>query len=442
MSARFPDGFTWGAATSAYQIEGAWDEDGKGESIWDRFCREPGKIAGGDRGDRACDHYHRSREDVALMRQIGLGAYRFSVSWPRVQPLGRGAVAAAGLDFYSRLVDTLLEAGVEPWPTLFHWDLPQALQDGGGFADRATVDRFADYAGLVAERLGDRVRNWTVFNEPQIFALLGHLRGEHAPGLADPFVYARVAHHVNLAQGRALAAIRAARVDANIGTALQIPPIHPATASDADRDAALRFDGLMNRWYLDPLLRGRYPEDTLAKLELLGVPIEPGDLEVCHAGFDFIGVNYYFRVFVRHDPQVPLFELSPTGHPPAGAERTAMGWEVYPAGLGEVLARLRTEYDNPVVVVTESGCAVDEPLHDARRIGYLRRHLSALHRAIEQGSRVTGYFVWSLLDNFEWAFGYDKRFGLVHVDYDTLARTPKDSAAWYARVIADNGPGP
>lgn len=437
MTLAFPEGFVWGAATSAYQIEGAWNEDGKGESIWDRFCRQPGKIAGGETGDRACDHYHRHAEDVAAMQAMGLGAYRFSISWPRVQPLGRGAVAPAGLDFYSRLVDELLEAGVEPWPTLFHWDLPQALEDEGGFRERATVDRFADYAALVANKLGDRVRRFIVFNEPQVFAIIGHLRGEHAPGLMDPFAYARVAHHVNLAQGRAVAAIRQSVRDTCIGTALQLPPVHPATDSDADRAAAARFDGLMNRWYLDPLLRGRYPEDTLAKLEMLGVPVEAGDLAACHAGFDWIGVNYYFRVLIRHDPDVPLFELSPVD-PPRDAEQTAMGWEVYPAGLGEVLARLRTDYGNPRVFVTESGCALDTGTHDPRRVDYLRRHLAVVHGAIHDGSDVGGYFVWSLLDNFEWAHGTRKRFGLLQVDYDTLARTPRDSAAWYARVMAAN----
>jgi len=441
---RFPAGFTWGAATAAYQIEGAWAEDGKGESIWDRFCHGGGQVVGGDSGDRACDHYHRWGEDIALLRELGVGAYRFSVAWTRVMPDGTGAVNQRGLDFYRRLCDALLEAGITPWLTLYHWDLPQALQERGGWARRDIADWFADYAAVVARALGDRVRHWIPLNEPQVFAMLGHLVGHHAPGIINPLGFGAVAHHANLAHGRAVAALRAeAGPGARVGTAMQTPPIHPSTSSPEDAAAARRFDGLMNRWYLDAVLLGRYPEDTLELLGPLGATaaIKPGDLEVIAAPLDFVGVNHYTRVFVRHEPAVPLVALLPDeARRVPGAQYTDMGWEVYPAGLGEVLGRLRDDYGNPEVVITENGCAspdrvVGGEVPDAARIAYLEAYLGEAAAALAAGSRLTGYFQWSLLDNFEWAFGYGKRFGLVHVDYETLRRTPKASARWYAALV-------
>ena len=442
MGLVFPDRFTWGVATAAYQIEGAWTEDGKGESIWDRFCHGGGQVDGGDSGDRACDHYHRWREDVALLGELGARAYRFSTAWTRVLPDGTGALNRRGLDFYQRLVDALLEAGVEPWLTLYHWDLPQALQERGGWAERAVADWFADYAGVMARALGDRVKHWIPLNEPQVFCMLGHLVGHHAPGRIDPLRYGAIAHHANLAHGRAVRVLRGEVAGARIGTALQTPPIHPVSASAEDAAAARRFDGVMNRWFLDPVLRGEYPADVMALLEPLGAAaaVQPGDLEVIASRIDFVGLNHYTRVFVRHEPMVPLLAVRPDDSVRVpGARYTDMGWEVYPAGLGELLARMRDEYGNPEVVITENGCAardalVDGRVRDAERIEYLDAYLRVAHAALGAGSRLTGYFLWSLLDNFEWAFGYRKRFGIVHVDYETLRRTPKDSARWYAAL--------
>ncbi|HVU01373.1 MAG TPA: GH1 family beta-glucosidase [Polyangiaceae bacterium] len=443
MSARgFPDDFVWGAASSAYQIEGAPAADGKGESIWDGFVRLPGKIRDGSSGEVACDHYRRFGEDVRLMKELGLRGYRFSVSWPRVLPDGTGAINARGLDFYSRLVDALLEANVEPWLTLYHWDLPIALQERGGWASRDVAGWFSDYASLVARTLGDRVRRFITLNEPQIFCVFGHLTGEHAPGLVDVPAYFAASHHVHLAHGLAVRAVRAAAPSARIGIAEQIFACHPATDSEADRAAARRVDGVFNRWYLDPLLRGSYPEDVLSLFSFLPSPVRDGDLDVVGAPLDFVGINNYTRQLVRHDPNVPLFEVSVDGRRP-GAEYTEMGWEVCPEAFGEVLACLRTEYGNPTVVVTENGAAMPETIdgdgvHDPRRIDYLRRYLEELGRQIAAGSSVAGYFVWSLTDNFEWAHGLEKRFGLVRVDYDTQKRTPKDAAAWYAAWIAEH----
>lgn len=441
---QFPKGFAWGAATASYQIEGAWDEDGKGESIWDRFAHTQDRIRDATSGDVACDHYHRYADDVRLMGELGLHAYRFSISWPRILPEGTGRVETRGLDFYSRLVDALLEAGIQPFATLYHWDLPQALEDRGGWAERFIAEVFAEYAEVVGRHLGDRVRHFIPLNEPQIFNVLGYLRGEFAPGHTDILRYFRASHHINLAHGRAVQALRSSARDCAIGTALQIPPVHPASESEADAVAARRFDGFFNRWYLDPILRGSYPADVLQLIEPIGVPIEEGDLSVCHQPLDFVGFNNYFRMFAKHDPGVPLLETSVLSDTEVGArETTAMGWEVYPAGIGEVLDRLRTEYGNPPVYVTENGCAQDDSLEagvvaDTARIDFLRRYLAVCHRALAAGSDLRGYFLWSLLDNFEWAHGLSKRFGLVHVDYETLARTPKASAAWYRDVIRNN----
>lgn len=438
----FPEHFVWGAASSAYQIEGAAHEDGKGESIWDRFVRVPGKIHDGSTGDVACDHYRRFPEDVRSMKELGLGAYRFSTSWPRILPNGTGQPNAPGIDFYSRLVDALLEAGVSPWLTLYHWDLPAALFDRGGWANRDSAEWFAEYAGVVSRALGDRVRHFMTFNEPQVFSVFGYLTGEHAPGLVDLPGFVATAHHVHLAHGKGVRAIRAEARGAEVGIVEQLFPCHPDSDGEADRAAAKRLDGLFNRWFLDPVLLGRYPSDVEAVFSFLPSPVEPNDFDVICEPIDFVGLNNYSRQVVRHDPGVPLFEFKTVGRR-EGAEYTDMGWEVSPSAFGEVLARLRTEYGNPRVVVTENGAAMPETrvgdeVRDPRRIAYLDAYLKELHRQLAAGSNVTGYFVWSFTDNFEWAHGYAKRFGLLHVDYESQKRTPKTSAKWYSRVIREN----
>ena len=442
----FPEGFVWGAASAAYQVEGAAAEHGRGESIWDRFSHTEGKIADGSTGDVACDHYHRYPEDVALMKRLGLGAYRFSVSWPRILPDGTGAVNQKGLDFYSRLVDELLGAGVDPWVTLYHWDLPTAHSDRGGWTNRDVANWFADYAAVVARTLGDRVTHFMTLNEPQVFTIFGYLTGIHAPGLIDLPGYVLASHHTNLAHGRAVQALRAASPrPVKAGIVEQLFPICPMSDSDADRAAASRVDGLFNRWFLDPVLKGSYPEDMLAILSFLPSPVQPGDLDVIREPIDFLGVNHYTRQFAKHDPLLPLFEFQvDLDRREPGSEYTELGWEVHPPSFGAVLARLRTEYGNPFIVITENGAAMPETVEagavrDPARQRYIESYLRELHAQLAQGSRVGGYFVWSLTDNFEWTLGYGKHFGLIRVDYETQARTVKDSALWYAGVIRKNG---
>jgi beta-glucosidase len=360
-------------------------------------------------------------------------------------PNGIGQPNQRGIDFYSRLVDALLEAGIAPWVTLFHWDLPAPLYDQGGFASRDSASWFADYASVVCRAIGDRVEHWMTLNEPQIFSILGYLTAEHAPGLVDFPAYVSVAHHVHLAHGRAVQALRSASSKAKVGIVEQFFPVHPLTDTDADRDAAHRVDGLFNRWYLDAVLKGRYPDDVLAMFSMLDSPLKPGDFEVVTEPLDFIGLNHYTRQFARHDSNVPLFEFSvDQEHRVAGAGYTDMGWEVCPPAFGEVLTRLRTEYDNPLVYVTENGAAMPDVVengrvHDPRRQAYFEAYLRELQAQMDLGSNVGGYFVWSFTDNFEWAHGYDKRFGLVHVDYATQRRTVKDSARWYSSVIRNSG---
>ena len=440
----FPKDFLWGAATASYQIEGAWNEDGKGESIWDRFVRQPGAIKNSDTGEEACDHFHRFQEDVGLMRSLGLKAYRFSVSWPRVLPQGFGQVNSQGLDFYSRLVDSLLAANITPLLTLYHWDLPQALQDQAGWANREIAKWFGDYAAVVARRLGDRVKLWTTMNEPGIFSTLGYLLGQHAPGIKDPLQYFAASHHINLAHGRGVMAIRAEAKAAKIGTVLQLPPIQPSTNSEQDQKAARMIDGLMNRWYAEPVLIGSYPQDLLDLLKTL-MPIQEGDLKQIHQPLDFAGLNVYTRVFARHDPSVPLLEATVDWKPQVpGAEYTAMGWEVYPQAISAALLRFKNEWGAPVVYITENGAAYDDQVkngevRDLSRIDYFQKYLAEVRRAMDQGVKVKGYFVWTLLDNFEWAEGFSKRFGLVHVDYASQTRTLKQSAHWYRQLIASGG---
>ncbi len=452
MTARlFPDGFLWGVATSAYQIEGATRAHGRGESIWDRYASVPGNIADGSDGSVACDHYHRWREDLALMSRLGVKSYRFSVAWARAMPHGRGAVNQAGLDFYDALVDGLLEAGIRPFATLDHWDLPQRLQDTGGWPARGTADAFVAFAEAVSMRLGDRVKDWTTHNEPWCIATLGHELGMHAPGLRDPAAALRASHHLLLSHGWAVPVLRRNSPGARVGIVVNLAPAYPASGSDADREATRRFDGAFNRWHLDPVFRGRYPQDAVEDRERDGILpggempwVEAADLAAIAAPLDYLGINYYSRAVLRSD-RVPEAENAPRTVFEDPAElRTEMGWEVQPQGLEDLLLRIHREYGPPALHVTECGAAFDDRpgpggrIADFRRIDFLRDHLLAAHRAIAAGVPLAGFFVWTLLDNFEWQHGYTKRFGIVWTDRETLDRTPKDSALWYRDVIAAN----
>jgi beta-glucosidase len=439
LAARFPKEFGWGFAASAYQIEGAATEDGRGRSIWDTFSRIPGAIADGQTGDVACDHYHRYRDDVELMAGLGAKTYRFSVSWSRVQPEGTGAVNERGLGFYDRLVDTVLDAGITPLVNLFHWDLPQGLQDRGGFADPGIVAAFADYAGLVAKRLGDRVSDWMTCNEPAVFAFLGHADGIHAPGLQDWPTALRVADNELRAHAAAVAAIRSRVSPARIGIAFDMNQVVPATDSDLDRRAAAQWSAARDAWFLDPLFGRGYPKLGLeahgAAGHLRGVELaDPpaGDL-------DYLGLNYYRRDAVSARSE-RAFDWTMEAR--SDTEQTQMGWEVAPDGLRDVLLALHREYAPREIVITENGAAYpdsvdpDGRIRDANRTQYLARHIAAAAEAIEAGVPVTGYHAWSVLDNYEWSLGYTRRFGLVHVDFETEARTLKDSARWYGSLIA------
>jgi beta-glucosidase len=444
----FPKGFRWGAATASYQIEGAWQEDGKGESIWDRFCHTPGRIQKGDTGDVACDSYHRIDEDVALLRAMNLDSYRFSIAWPRIQPTGKGPASAKGVDYYGRLVDALLAAGIRPFPTLYHWDLPQALEEAGGWPHRDTAGRFADYAETVVRALGDRVTHWMVFNEPAVFTTFGYLVGIHAPGRRDPAAFWRSVHVVNLAHGEAFRAMRAVRSDAVIGSAYSMSHCEPATEAEQDVAAAERWHGLVNDLYLRPALRGAYPSIFLDGDAALheALDVRPGELEAIRAPLDFVGINLYFRTLVRARPNDRRLGAAPVGAGVGGdvGPRTDFGWEVWPDALEKTILRVTRDYDRPVIEVTENGCSYgdapgpDGVVRDTRRIEFYQGYLAGVARAIEQGADVRGYHAWSLLDNFEWAAGYAQRFGLVYVDFSTCARTLKESGRWYGRVAAEN----
>lgn len=443
----FPHDFIWGAATAAYQIEGAWNEDGKGESIWDRFAHTPGKIEDGSTGDIACDHYHRWREDIQLMQNLGLTAYRFSIAWPRILPNGRGPVNTAGLDFYSRLVDGLLEAGITPFVTLYHWELPQVIQDQGGWPARETAEAFVQYCDIVARHLGDRVKNWITHNEPWCISFLSHQIGEHAPGLQDWAAAIKASHHILLSHGWSVPVIRGNSPGSEVGITLNFSPAVPASHSRADFAAYRWLDGYFNRWFLDPLYGRHYPADMVADYTATGaLPngldfVEADDLDAIAVLTDFLGVNYYSRAVVRDEkaadnlPRTVFLE----------DEFTEMGWEVYPEGLYSLLNRLHFEYQPRKLYVTENGASYsmgpDENgrVDDEPRTSYLRRHFAAAHRALNNGVPLAGYFVWSLMDNFEWSKGYTQRFGLIWVDYKTQQRLFKDSAHWYKEVIANNG---
>jgi beta-glucosidase len=441
----FPDDFVWGSATASYQIEGAANEDGKGKSIWDTFAHTPGKIEDGKTGDVAVDHYHRYSEDIDLMRHLGLKHYRMSLAWPRIVPDGSGKVEPRGLDFYDRLVDALLEAGITPWVTLYHWDLPQAMQDSGGWTNRSVVDAFERYADAATARLGDRVKNWMTFNEPWVASVVGNLFGAHAPGLKDVKTTLAVAHGILLGHGRGVAAVRANVKNGKVGIVNNLAWIEPATTSEADAAAARRWDGAFNRWYMDPVFKGSYPTDMLAWFGKLAPEIKPGDMESISAPTDFFGLNYYTRRLVAADPSSSFIEAKQVYRPYAYRAEFEE-FEDWPEALYLTLRRIRDEYGNPPVYVSENGTTTIDTLgddgcvHDPVRVDYLRRHFAAAHQARKEGADVRGYFVWSLLDNFEWGFGFTKRFGIVYVDYqDGLRRVLKDSAHFYADVIRKNG---
>jgi beta-glucosidase len=433
MSTSFPEAFVWGAATASYQVEGASDEDGKGPSIWDRFSHTPGRVTNGETGDVACDHYHRYREDVALMAELGLGAYRFSIAWSRVLPEGTGRVNEAGLDFYDRLVDELLAHGIEPYATLYHWDLPQALEDAGGWPERSIVEAFAEYATVVAARLGDRVRHIATMNEPYVVADHGYRIGTHAPGRVDQDAALAASHHLLVAHGRAVQAIRATAPDVEVGVVLNFHPAHPATPHPLDQEAAMRAHDQVNRWFLDPVAGRGYPEDTVHAWGWRRDEVLDGDLELIATPIDFLGVNYYCRHVFRSPVLPPLAPGPPE-------ELTEMGWEVYPEGLVEVLEFVASRTGDLPLYVTENGAAYPlngDPTSDPERVSFLQRHFAAAHAALQAGIPLRGYFVWSLLDNFEWAHGYGHRFGIVHVDFSTLERRVRDSGRFLATVARE-----
>jgi beta-glucosidase len=457
----FPAGFLWGSATAAYQIEGAVAEDGRTPSIWDTFSHTPGRTLDGDTGDVAADHYHRYREDVALMSELGIAAYRFSTSWSRVIPGGSGPVNAKGLDFYSRLVDALLEHEIAPVITLYHWDLPQELEDAGGWTNRATSERFAEYAAVMAGALGDRVTTWTTFNEPWCSSFLGYSAGVHAPGRHEPAAALSAVHHLLLAHGLAIGELRSALpAEAHTSITLNLHVVRPATESAADLDAARQIDGLANRVWLDPISKGSYPADVLEDTRAITdwSFVQPGDLEIIARPIDLLGVNYYTPTLVRrYDGVGPKASADGPGKGgetwpgassveflPQEGQHTEMDWVVDPSGLYDLLMRLHRELPGLPLMMTENGAAfvdvveADGAVHDPDRLSYVRRHLVAVQNAITDGADVRGYFVWSLMDNFEWAYGYSKRFGIVRVDFDTQARTVKDSGRFYAEVVRDN----
>jgi len=447
----FPETFLWGAATSSYQIEGAWQEDGRGESIWDRFAHTPGNISDGSNGDVACDHYHRWRDDVALLKQLGVHAYRFSIAWPRILPTGRGAINQKGLDFYSRLVDELLKNDIQPVATLYHWDLPQTLHDQGGWPVRATAEAFVEYIDIVSRHLGDRVKYWMTHNEPWCASFLSYQIGEHAPGWKDWPAAIAASHHLLLSHGWAVPVLRRNSPGAEVGIVLNPSPGYPASPSSYDLDAYRQHDGYMNRWFLDPLYGRQYPADMLADYTKAGFlpPTGPawlhdGDLEAIAVPTDFLGVNYYTREVARSSA-IPEDQNAPRTVIRAPREEwTEMNWEVYPNGLCDLLMRITTDYRVPKLYITENGASYsDGPdehgrIHDIRRLRYVHAHLAASHRAIANGVPLAGYFIWSLMDNFEWAHGYSQRFGITWVDYETQQRLLKDSALWYQQTIADN----
>ena len=429
--------FVWGVATSSYQIEGAASEGGRGKSIWDTFCKVPGKVANFDNGDIACDHYHRYKEDLDLMKWMGVKAYRFSVAWPRVIPDGVGRVNEMGLDFYDRLIDSLLEREIAPWLTMYHWDLPEALQIRGGWNNREVVEWFGEYAEVLTSRFGDRVKNWMTLNEPLCSAWLGHLYGDMAPGIKDLQTALNVSHHLLMSHGLACQVIRSNVSEANVGIVINVTPAVPATDSQEDSNAAQLADGFDNRWFLDPVFGRTYPADVI---DALGASpeIHSGDMKLIAQDLDFLGVNFYFRQTVAADQNSKPLPIRSVNR--ENVKRTAMNWEVHPQAFEEILLRISKEYSPKAIYITENGSAwndevINGEIIDDERIDYLARHLDAMRSAREQGAPILGYFAWSFLDNFEWAYGYEKRFGLIYVDYKTQKRTPKKSAFFYRQLL-------
>ena len=444
MHLNFPEDFLWGAATASYQIEGAYREDGKGENIWDRFSHIPGKIYEGDTGDVACDHYHRYEEDIEIMKKIGLKTYRFSISWARIFPDGSGKPNPKGMEFYKKLVGKLKENGIIPAVTLYHWDLPQKLQDIGGWANRDTVYSFVEYAKYVFDNLGSQVPIWITHNEPFVAAIVGNWIGRHAPGITDFQTALRVAHHLLLSHGLAVKAYRESGHKGEIGITLNMNPVYPASENDKDKAAAIRFNEYLNKWYADPVLKGAYPADLLEWFGDRGLAPEilDGDMSAINQPIDFLGINNYYSSFIRHDEHnwpVYASEIA------TGRDRTKMDWEINPEGLHDLLVYLDKEYSGIKIIITENGAAFndivnfDGKVEDDNRLNYLYKHLEQVHRAIGSGANVKGYYAWSLLDNFEWGHGYSKRFGLVYVDFKTQKRILKKSAHWYGDVIRNNG---
>jgi beta-glucosidase len=446
---RFPDGFRWGVSTSAYQIEGAVSEDGRGPSIWDTFSHAPGKIDGGGTGDVACDHYHRVDSDLDLLASLNVDTYRFSIAWPRLFPEGGSRREQRGFDHYDRLIDGLLARGIDPFVTLYHWDLPQALEDQGGWRERETVERFAEYSAACFEAFGDRVTRWLTINEPWIVGLLGYLLGLHAPGYKDDLLgEVTVFHHLLLAHGRAVQEFRSGR-DGVIGLAPNLMPHYPASDSEADRAASWGSDGYVNRWFLDPVFHGSYPADQRERYEAILGPLEfihDGDLDTIAETVDHLGVNYYAPRWMKAVPGdhpwpwkvvVPEGQQTTAGFT-AGVPQTEAGTPIVPSGLTDLLVRIRDDYGDVPIVITENGAVFSEPLHDEARVRFVHDHVGAVHAAIERGVNVAGYCHWSFMDNFEWALGYAQRFGLVRVDYETLERTVKDSGRYYSRIAEAN----
>ncbi|MDO6654425.1 GH1 family beta-glucosidase [Anaerobacillus sp. 1_MG-2023] len=439
---QFPNDMKWGAATAAYQIEGAVDEGGRGQSIWDTFSHTPGNVKNGDNGDVACDSYHRYEEDIALMKELGIEMYRFSVSWPRIFPNGTGKVNEEGLQYYHRFVDALLDQGIEPMCTLYHWDLPQALQDKGGWASRETTDAFADYAELMFNEFNGKIKHWITINEPWCVSFLSNFIGVHAPGNQDLQLATTISHHLLLAHGKAVTRFRELEMEGNIGYAPNLEWNEPFSNKQEDIDACNRGMGWFIEWFFDPVFKGRYPEFMLNWFEKKGVSLtlEDGDLDVISQPIDFVGINYYTGSVGRYKENEELFDLEKID---IGYDKTDIGWNVYGEGFYKVLSKLKDQYGDVPIYITENGACYndgveDGQVKDVRRIEYLKQHLTSLSRSIEAGVNIKGYLTWSLLDNFEWAEGYDKRFGLVHVNFRTLERTKKDSYYWYKQTI-DNG---
>mgnify|MGYP002630104575 FL=1 len=429
--------FIWGVATSSYQIEGAANEDGRGQSIWDTFCKVPGKVANFDNGDIACDHYHRFKEDLDLMKWMGVKAYRFSVAWPRVIPDGVGRVNEMGLDFYDRLIDSSLEREIAPWLTMYHWDLPEALQLRGGWNNREVVEWFGEYGEVLTSRFGDRVKNWMTLNEPFCSAWLGHLYGDMAPGIKDLQTALNVSHNLLMSHGLACQVIRSNVSEANVGIVINVTPAVPATDSQVDSNAAQLADGFDNRWFLDPVFGRTYPADVI---DALGASpeIHSGDMKLIAQDLDFLGVNFYFRQTVAADQNSKPLPIRSVNR--ENVKKTAMNWEVHPQAFEEILLRISKEYSPKAIYITENGSAwndevINGEIIDDERIDYLVRHLDAMRSARSQGAPILGYFAWSFLDNFEWAYGYEKRFGLIYVDYKTQTRTPKKSALFYRQLL-------